>query len=444
MAKIFISYARQDGFELANELANRLRALNHDVFLDIHGIPGGVEWEKQLIKSGKWADVLVLLITPVSNQSKYVYHEFREAEKNKKLIIPVQVDDTFIPPHLTHLNALPLKEKNYDALLLKLQVGISHLLKPRSGVSRQAIFIVPIIILVLGLFGIFLVNNNGNNIANQSPNTTEISENQTDTPPPDTPQPTHTPTDTPQSTNTTTPSHTPSPSNTPSPTHTIAPSDMPEPTTIPTELFLYQNDFESGGLRRFVISSGSWITVQDGDNRVLRSTNNEWWSIAYLSDTSGWTNYVVEGRFRWITVTDGNTNSNGRIQIGIHSQLDNYLNSYVWFIDFETIGILRQYVDETSTWRIATSSALDTYQVNTIPFYLYEDDWNTFRIEVENFHDATIVRTKLNQARFDDLVDRSTSYNSPYTTGGVVFYVSEGTVYFDDIRIYEIPDSEQP
>ncbi|HRF97288.1 MAG TPA: toll/interleukin-1 receptor domain-containing protein, partial [Aggregatilineales bacterium] len=86
MAKIFISYARADGYEHANEIANRLRILNHDIFMDIHGIAGGTEWEKQLIKSGKWADVLLLLITPASNQSKPVYHEFREAEKNGKLI----------------------------------------------------------------------------------------------------------------------------------------------------------------------------------------------------------------------------------------------------------------------------------------------------------------------------------------------------------------------
>lgn len=126
MSRIFISYARSDGAEIAQELANRLRALNHDIFLDIEGIPGGSEWEKQLIHRTKWCDVLLLLVTEGSNQSRYVYHEFREAEKHGKLIIPIQAEDAVLPPHLTHLNTLAFKDGNYDGVLLKLELSLRH------------------------------------------------------------------------------------------------------------------------------------------------------------------------------------------------------------------------------------------------------------------------------------------------------------------------------
>jgi formylglycine-generating enzyme required for sulfatase activity len=124
MAKIFISYARKDGIELAQTLTNRLRDLNHDVFIDIHGIPGGAEWEKELIRRSKWCDVLLVVVTEASSESEYVYQEFREAEKNKKLIIPLLADNSLLPTHLSQLNALTLDMANLDASLLKLENSI--------------------------------------------------------------------------------------------------------------------------------------------------------------------------------------------------------------------------------------------------------------------------------------------------------------------------------
>jgi hypothetical protein len=38
MARIFISYARADAAQIADELADRLRIFGHEVFLDVHSI----------------------------------------------------------------------------------------------------------------------------------------------------------------------------------------------------------------------------------------------------------------------------------------------------------------------------------------------------------------------------------------------------------------------
>ncbi|MEM6284809.1 MAG: toll/interleukin-1 receptor domain-containing protein, partial [Chloroflexota bacterium] len=108
MARIFISYARKDGAEAANELTNRLYALRHQVFMDVHGIPGGVKWEEELIERAAWCDVMLVIVTPASNESKYVYHEVREAEKNNKLIVPIRIGDVSLPNHLRSYNAYKL------------------------------------------------------------------------------------------------------------------------------------------------------------------------------------------------------------------------------------------------------------------------------------------------------------------------------------------------
>lgn len=199
MAKIFISYARADGHEIADELADRLRALKHEVFLDIQGIPGGVHWEAELVKNIEWCDVLLIVMTPISNQSEHVYHEFRQAEIRNKLIIPIQVDDTAFPSHLKKYNALPLKDGNYDATILKIIVAITE--HERRTQEQQAVtatqsqiqsaptktksslpiaFIVIPILVIAGILLVVLLMNN-NNIAG-TPNETQVAQNFTESP----------------------------------------------------------------------------------------------------------------------------------------------------------------------------------------------------------------------------------------------------------------------
>ncbi len=148
MVNIFISYAREDD-EHAKELANRLR-IDHQVFLDTQSTPGGSEWQKVLIKEIASCDVLILLITKDSNQSKYVYQEFSEAKSRGKKVIPVQVDGTHIPQHLRELHALPLNSKNYDPLILDLTRAFrpNKYDGPRVKVNRLVLVLLFIIIAI--------------------------------------------------------------------------------------------------------------------------------------------------------------------------------------------------------------------------------------------------------------------------------------------------------
>lgn len=118
MPKIFISYARADATQLADELADRLRALEYDVFLDKHSMVGSIEWEKEIRARAKWCDLMLMLITPAGNQSGWVYRQFEFARASNRKILPVIVDKTSLPVHLGMYQAIEYKNNDISCELL--------------------------------------------------------------------------------------------------------------------------------------------------------------------------------------------------------------------------------------------------------------------------------------------------------------------------------------
>jgi len=96
MARIFISYSRKDGAPIADELADRLRAFDHEVFLDVHSLRAGTRWRLELRRRIAWADLMIVLVTPGSNASEYVRAEIAQAEKISRPILPSRL--TTRPP----------------------------------------------------------------------------------------------------------------------------------------------------------------------------------------------------------------------------------------------------------------------------------------------------------------------------------------------------------
>ena len=136
MVRIFISYARKDGLEIAQELANQLRAREHKVFLDLHSMRAGTKWRPELSRRIRWADLVVVVVTEGSNDSDHVYQEVSEAEQNSKTIIPIQVNDTPLPVHLRGTwQAVKLENDNYDAIILEIQSTLISL-KSRNNSLR--------------------------------------------------------------------------------------------------------------------------------------------------------------------------------------------------------------------------------------------------------------------------------------------------------------------
>jgi hypothetical protein len=128
MSRIFISYAREDGAPLAQELANRLRAQEHKVFLDVESIRGGAQWKKELKKYVNWSDILVVLVTPCSNESDYVYEEVNQAEKQGKKLIPLQINNTPLPVHLRGTwHAINVHNHDLSNALLEIEKTVKQL-----------------------------------------------------------------------------------------------------------------------------------------------------------------------------------------------------------------------------------------------------------------------------------------------------------------------------
>jgi len=321
MAKIFISYARRDAGEIADELADQLRAKDHEVFLDVQSIRAGARWRSELSRRIKRSDLIVVLVTEGSNASDYVYQEIREAEKHGKTIVPVKVGDAPLPVHLRGTwQAITPEDDNLDAILLEIQSALLHssgsrTISPMLGIMGFTI------IIIIGILAFILLQSGDDNQNSQSSTETnvaidvtetEISEEtpigtntpesptETNTPEPsiatntltNTPEPpTATSTDIPAATNTPTVTMTRTPK---PPTNT--PTLSPTPTDIPQELILFEEDFEDGRAQE-TVADGNWIIINTEDNYFLRSLVSGNWQYFRFGEST-WTNYAIEFDFR--------------------------------------------------------------------------------------------------------------------------------------------------
>ncbi|HRF97287.1 MAG TPA: hypothetical protein PLZ51_18895, partial [Aggregatilineales bacterium] len=92
------------------------------------------------------------------------------------------VDDTPIPPHISHLHALYLKNKNYDSLLLSLQMSITNALKPKAKLSPFIFIGLTLIVIAIIVVGVLLINNNNNAGGIISSTETQVAQNLVETP----------------------------------------------------------------------------------------------------------------------------------------------------------------------------------------------------------------------------------------------------------------------
>lgn len=196
---------------------------------------------------------------------------------------------------------------------------------------------------------------------------------------------------------------------------------------------MYQEDFEDGVANDFRLIGGLWTVIQHDNNWVLQGefpVNGR--QTEFIMPVDSWENYVITGRFLWVKhIIDGR----GRVTIGVRTQEN--VRSYKVFIDYPSYA---------GSYRENLTGITDIVTADFIPFW-YDDfrtsprEWNTFRIEVLNSDGTVIIRTWINGFRLGDTLD----YAMLYPTGGISLGMWEGTtVYFDDILIYEIPDSELP
>ncbi len=93
MAKVFISYSRGD-IDAAEYIASELREHGADVFIDTHELTAGEDFVGRLGKEVSAADVVVLLLSPNSTQSRWVKAEINWAFIQEKRILPILLEET--------------------------------------------------------------------------------------------------------------------------------------------------------------------------------------------------------------------------------------------------------------------------------------------------------------------------------------------------------------
>lgn len=113
--KVFLSYRRSDGQEMANQLFDALRRKRFEVFLDDFSIEIGEDFQAKLWNSlGDYA-FLVLLESPEAEESEWIFEEINFALENEIGILILTWPDTSIRVSNTNgLNRINLTYNNIE------------------------------------------------------------------------------------------------------------------------------------------------------------------------------------------------------------------------------------------------------------------------------------------------------------------------------------------
>src|SRR5437016_5883335 len=120
--RVFISYSRKDGAELAQRLKKDLEDRAYQAWLDTREIMGGDSWTREIEDTLDQADVVLAVLTPGSYVSEICRAEQLRSLRKGKCVIPIRGHrDTEIPLHLEGKNYLDFSNSRmYSAQLAKL------------------------------------------------------------------------------------------------------------------------------------------------------------------------------------------------------------------------------------------------------------------------------------------------------------------------------------
>jgi TIR domain-containing protein len=108
MARVFVSYAHQDR-EIVQQIAEGLRALQHQVFFAGDAVTAGKPWREIIAGSLQEADAVIIIISKESVRSNWIMAEVGAAiaysrERGKSSVIPVVIDDINPPAAIKRAN----------------------------------------------------------------------------------------------------------------------------------------------------------------------------------------------------------------------------------------------------------------------------------------------------------------------------------------------------
>jgi CheY-like chemotaxis protein len=98
---------------MVEPLANDLRKLLFEVWIDFEGIVGGSQWEAEITKALAQADICLVAMTPNAVRSDYVKREIAMARSMNKLVIPLVMEAISLPDDLETLGVADLQYINF-------------------------------------------------------------------------------------------------------------------------------------------------------------------------------------------------------------------------------------------------------------------------------------------------------------------------------------------
>ena len=114
MPRVFISYTRHD-LNPVKKIERSLQAHDIAVWRDQESIYGGQQWPKAIGEAIAAHDYVLLVWSKSAAQSHFVEFEWNSAIALRKTILPCLLDDTPLPPALSAVNAIDVRQLD-DAL----------------------------------------------------------------------------------------------------------------------------------------------------------------------------------------------------------------------------------------------------------------------------------------------------------------------------------------
>lgn len=135
----FVSYSRLD-LAMVSSLVNRLRGDGRSLWYDIDLKPGD-EWSRTVDRLLKASDLVVVILTSHSVESRPVLGEVQNAIEWEKRIIPVRMDDCDVPSFIAGIQRLDIARIGevgvYQALVECLPISSAKEVQQEPGPERK-------------------------------------------------------------------------------------------------------------------------------------------------------------------------------------------------------------------------------------------------------------------------------------------------------------------
>ena len=119
MTKIFISHSNQDN-EFVRQLAQALKALGLNIWIDFIDIPAGMNWSTAIQQALDECEAMIVVITPNAMASPDVENEWQYYIDEEKSLIPVRWQPAKVHFQLRRIQYVDFHEKEFSAALDRL------------------------------------------------------------------------------------------------------------------------------------------------------------------------------------------------------------------------------------------------------------------------------------------------------------------------------------